>query len=195
MAIIADQVPPPLPLPPDVKGRVVVKFRPDTRLPYSRDAGGELARQRGREWSELTRAFPSIGLSPYFSTIEESTLAELMNRTPRVAGAPINSNFVSYYAVDYPSGASPERIAEIIAQWPTVETAYVEAGPVPPPLRPSDDPRNLNQGYLNTAPEGIDARWAWAKPMEAGWDLSTWSGVGRSITQTLPLLTFPSYRG
>ncbi len=191
MAIIADRAPPPVPVPADFKRRVVVKFRPDTRLPYSQDAEAELVRREGGAWSALITAFPGISLSPYFSTIAASTLGELVARVPRVEGAPLPANFTSYYAIDYPSGTNPERIAEMIAQWPSVETAYVEAGPVPPPLVPSDDPRNLNQGYLNAAPDGIDARWAWANTdgtavgfvdMERGWTLNHEDLAGASIS-------------
>lgn len=191
MAIIANQVPSPVPLPPDFKRRIVVKFRPDTRLPYSRGAEALFDEAERRAWSDLTRAFPGISLSPYFSTLEESTLSELMARAPRVEGAQPSANFTSYYAIDYPSGMDPERIAGTIAQWPAVETAYVEAAPAPPPLVPSDDPRNLAQGYLNAGPNGIDARWAWTSTdgtsvgfvdMEQGWTLNHEDLAGANIS-------------
>jgi hypothetical protein len=86
MAMIADQLPPPMPLASDFERRVVVKFRPDTRLPYSQDAEAEFARQNRREWTELTSRFQGVRLSPYFSTVEESTLREFLSRTPRVQG-------------------------------------------------------------------------------------------------------------
>ena len=41
-----------------------------------------------------------------------------------------------------------------------VESAYLMR-PVPPPVNPADDPRNVNQGYEDAAPNGIDARYAW----------------------------------
>jgi subtilisin family serine protease len=75
--------------------------------------------------------------------------------------------------------------------WPNVEAAYVEAGPVPPPLNPSDDPRNTNQGYLDAAPSGINARWAWEYgdgngvgfvDLERGWTLDHEDLAVASIT-------------
>jgi len=53
------------------------------------------------------------------------------------------------------------RVSPAPSPWSNVETAYVEAGPVPPPVNPSDDPRNVNQNYEDAAPTGIDARFAW----------------------------------
>ena len=191
MAIIENQSLPPEPLPPDFKRRIIIKFRPDTQLPYIHGAESELVKQEGHEWMELTAKFPGLTLSPYFSTIEESTLSKLMQRVPLVEGTPTSPNFALYYAIEYPSGAEPEQIAKIIAQWANVETAYVEAGPVPPPLFPTDDPRNSNQGYQNAAPTGIDARWAWAKAdgtavgfvdLEQGWTLNHEDLVAANIT-------------
>jgi hypothetical protein len=192
MAIIENQSPPPAPLlSPDFKRRIVIKFRADTQLPYIRGAESELVKQEGHEWRELTAKFPGLTLSPYFSTIEESTLSKLTQQVPRVEGTPTSPNFALYYAIESPSGVEPEQIAKIIAKWANVETAYVEAGPVPPPLFPADDPRNSNQGYQNAAPTGINARWAWAKTdgtdvgfvdLEQGWTLNHEDLVAANIT-------------
>ncbi|KAK4675872.1 hypothetical protein QC764_506880 [Podospora pseudoanserina] len=63
-----------------------------------------------------------------------------------------------------------------------VESVHaLQAGP-PPAVNPSDDPRSVNQGYLDAAPAGINARYAWGFPggdglgvnivdMEQGWKL------------------------
>jgi hypothetical protein len=180
MAIIAGQVPPAEDLPVDFKRRVVIKFRPDTRLPYSAAAADELARVAGREWSELTAAHPGIVLVPYF-TMEEATLRNLGQRPARVQRGTPAPNFTSYYAIECPRGVEPESVAQAVAAWPNVETAYVEGGPVPPPINPSDDPRNANQGYQDAAPTGIDVRWAWNRAdgsgvgfvdCEQGWTLN-----------------------
>ena len=63
-----------------------------------------------------------------------------------------------------------DAVAEAIRGMPEVETAYVQLPPPPPPVNDSDDPRAGNQGYLDTAPTGIDARWMWSR--------ATGDGVG-----------------
>jgi subtilisin family serine protease len=87
-----------------------------------------------------------------------------------------------------------EQAAEMaprLRELPGVEEAYVEAGPVPPPVQPDDDPRSGNQGYLDAAPDGIDARWAWDQTdgsgigfvdMERGWTLNHEDLSGANIT-------------
>ena len=74
MAMIDGQTPTPQELPGDYKRRVVVKFRPDVRLPYTTDAQTQFANTAPREWTELTAAHPGIALVPYFSTLPEHSL-------------------------------------------------------------------------------------------------------------------------
>ena len=164
MAIINGQVLPVEKLPADYKRRVVVKFRPEVRLTYSAAAHSEIAAAARREWGELTAAHPGITLVPYFSTLPEPT-----------------HGFTQYFAIECPAGVEPETVARAVTSWSNVETAYVEAGPTPPPVSPSDDPRNSNQQYEDAAPTGIDARWAWSSvdgsgvgfvDLEQGWTLN-----------------------
>jgi hypothetical protein len=58
-------------------------------------------------------------------------------------------------------------------------------------VNPADDPRSANQGYLDAAPNGIDARWAWSLvdglgigfvDMERGWTLNHEDLSGAGIT-------------
>jgi hypothetical protein len=74
-----------------------------------------------------------------------------------------------------------------------VELAYVEGGPVVPPVNAVDDPRQVNQGYEDPAPSGINAEYAWTFPggdghgvgvvdMEQGWTLNHEDLVGAGIS-------------
>jgi hypothetical protein len=180
MAIINGQVPPAEKLPPGYKRRVVVKFRPDVRLTYSAAAHSEIATVAPREWAALTAAHPGVTLVPYFSTLPESTLREMGRRSAQTRPA-APAGFTQYFAIECPAGVEPEAVARIAASWSNVDTAYVEGGPTPPPVNPSDDPRNSNQQYEDAAPTGIDVRWAWSSvdgsgvgfvDMEQGWTLN-----------------------
>ena len=189
MAIIANQAPPAPSAPPHQR-RVVVKFRPDERLPYNEQAPAELNQRSGGAWSDLTGAFPGVRLSPYFSGVGQRTLEQFAARAPRTAAAP--PAFASYFAVDCPKDVDPAQVMARVARWPNVETAYVEAGPTPPPLvTPDDDPRSANQGYLDAAPGGVDARWAWSQvdgagvgfvDLERGWTLNHEDLAAANIT-------------
>jgi Subtilase family len=180
MAMIDGQTPNPQELPADYKRRVVVKFRPDVRLSYTTDAQTQFANTASREWTELTAAHPGVALLPYFSTLPEHTLRSL-SQSSASQGAVVPPSFAQYFAIECPAGVDPEAVARTVASWSIVDTAYAEAGPTPPPVNPSDDPRNANQHYEDAAPTGIDVRWAWAETdgsgvgfvdMERGWTLN-----------------------
>src|SRR5215470_4067992 len=189
MAIISGQVPPAQEVPVNYKRRVVVKFRPEVRLSYSA-AAQELASTAGREWNELTAAHPGIALVPYFS-LGEGQLREFARRASQTGQAPVPPSFTSYFAIECPAGVEPEAVARTVTAWSNVETAYVEAGPTPPPLDPSANPRNADQHYEDAAPTGIDARSAWSQvdgtgvgfvDLEQGWTLDHEDLVAAGIT-------------
>lgn len=74
-----------------------------------------------------------------------------------------------------------------------VESVHaMQQGP-PPAVNPNDDPRNGNQGYLNAAPQGINARYAWTitggdgasvgiVDVEQGWNLNHEDLIAQNIT-------------
>ena len=180
MAMIGGQTPSPEELPANYKRRVVVKFRPDVRLPYRADAQTQFASTALREWTALSAAHPGITLVPYFSTLPEHILRSL-SQPATTQGAAVPPSFAQYFAIECPAGVDPEVVARSVASWSNVETAYVEAGPIPPPVNPADDPRNSDQHYQDAAPTGIDVRWAWGQAdgsgvgfvdMERGWTLN-----------------------
>jgi hypothetical protein len=92
----------------------------------------------------------------------------------------------TYYAVKIPVGVDLQALTKALSTWPSVLFAYLEPPPVEPPtVNPADDPRSPNQAYLDPAPDGIDAEYAWALPAETvranrSW---IWSGVGPLTTK------------
>jgi Subtilase family len=89
--------------------------------------------------------------------------------------------FNRYVVIEVPDRQTAAELARRLQANDLVEEAYVEGGPVPPPVTPFDDPRNASQGYLDAAPGGIDARWAWSMTdgtgirfvdLERGWTLN-----------------------
>lgn len=172
-------------------GRVVVKVRPEIR---AAGAGAEeLAERAGGEWASLTRTFPGVRLQPYFGAEAGHLVRDLQSRARSAAGREKAARLASYLSIECPAGADPEAIARVVASWPGVESAYVEGGPTPPPVNPSDDPRSASQGYLDAAPQGIDARWAWSGggtdgsgvgivDVEQGWVLDHEDLVAANIT-------------
>ncbi len=200
MAVIAGKVPPPAAVPAEYVPRVVVKFRPDVKLPYTRAAAEQLADRDRRAWKEVTDAFPGLTLQPYFTSVAEEALRGPAREAEGTGAAP---RLTSYYAIACHQGVDPQKVARAVAALPGVETAYVEAGPTPPPVTPGDDPRNAGQRYQDAAPVGIDARWAWGSTdgagigfvdLERGWTLNHEDLAAANVTLISGLNTdFPGH--
>ncbi|WP_438294708.1 S8 family peptidase [Streptomyces sp. HUAS TT7] len=116
-----------------------------------------------------------IALEPLFG--REERLAQVPQGTAREALPDLSL----YYRVR----GGGERVAELsarLAALPEVETAYVKPGAVPASMTGRDEEtiKRLKegapatpdytgrQGYLNPAPEGVDAYWAWLRPGGSG---------------------------
>jgi len=147
----------------DLPARVAVKFAADAGM-VELEPGGEAraaARRLGGDWARVLDRFENARLRPY---LEDVQLPEWQDRSLRDnLDAPLPAEELRpYFVAELAPGEQAEALAAELRELPGVETAYVEAGPVPPPVNPTDDPRSANQGYLDAAPSGIDARWAWS---------------------------------
>jgi hypothetical protein len=159
--------------------RVVVKFREYVRLPYEDGAEREVDRSGIGPWGELNRAFPGITLQRLFREPARVSLSDLQARAVELDPTFRPPPLERYFAIEVPTGADPHALAKAIGAWHTVETAYVEGGPTPPPVvNALDDPRFTNQGYLDPAPDGIDAEYAWPRGGGVGFAGGDGSGIG-----------------
>jgi hypothetical protein len=129
-------------------------------------------------------------------------------RTAKLAAGFQVPNFDNWYQLKIGSGdanqprsvnttyALPSDVLNLIhalSKLPEVESVHaLQPGP-PPAVNPNDDPRSTNQGYLNAAPQGINARYAWGfaggdgaganiVDVEQGWDLNHEDLVGSVST-------------
>ncbi|WP_176399964.1 S8 family peptidase [Bacillus cereus] len=68
----------------------------------------------------------------------------------------------SYYSVNVPKSLDSKELVKEFSKLDIVDSAYIAGPPCPPPsVNPSDDPYSSYQGYLNSAPDGIDAKYIW----------------------------------
>lgn len=178
-----------------VRPRVVVKFRDGVQLPYEDKAEAHVERLDVGPWDRLEEQFPGITLSRLFTSQEPEKIQSLVRRAADRDRSYKPRNLLAYFAIDCPGEVDPEALAKAIGQWRSVEVAYVEGGPTPPPspVNATNDPRATNQGYLDPAPDGIDAEYAWTLAggdgagvgvvdLEQGWTLNHEDLVTQGIT-------------
>ncbi|MFC1685257.1 hypothetical protein ACFL0R_07300 [Pseudomonadota bacterium] len=73
-------------------------------------------------------------------------------------------SLTSYWRID--AREKPDQIHEILKRLNSlyeIEKASLEFSASDPLVNAGDDPYNATQDYLDAAPEGIDARWAWTQ--------------------------------
>jgi serine protease len=134
------------------------------------------------------------GLERLF-TADEETLATGRAQGERRAGREL-ADLDLYVRVRVPSGTRQvdlESLVEALNGLASVEIAYAQ----PPPAAPADIPPTTpsveaSQGYLDPAPGGIDARYAWTVPggRGAGARIVDIEGAWRTSHEDLPPLFY-----
>ena len=146
----------------EYRTRVIVKFRDHVQLPYDRTAQNRIEPLGIGPWERLAAEFKGITLMPLFTSRRPEEVHALVNRATATDPTYRPPNFLTYFVVNIPAGVNPEAVVKALSGWASVATVYVEPPPVEPPVvNPADDPRSANQGYLDPAPDGIDAEYAW----------------------------------
>lgn len=113
----------------------------------------------------------SAELTPLFGASEQRLRAEAATAAAQTGAAPPDLSV--YYQAE--GAQDPAALAEELSRLDIVETAYVKPPAEPPamltdlaPLAeepPTTTPDfSSHQGYLDAAPAGIDARYAWTRP-------------------------------
>ncbi len=133
----------------------------------------------------LAELLDELGRPPTRRLVTSVEPRELLRMEEEVSTSrwrPLNS-LTHYWRIDMrrlPQGL--DELARRFTRLPGVETAYAEMVVSDPVVNAADDPLNAQQGYENSAPAGIDARWAWTQSggegqgvgvvdLEQGWRL------------------------
>ena len=163
--------------------QVVVKFH--DFVEFGNDMPiDEIIEKRGiGNWKYLQQQFPGIELKRMITSISEEKLDELVSRASETDRSYRPVNFKNYFYINCPSSVHPEDLKKELARWKNVQNVYVDYPAPDPVVNDLDDPRAVDQDYLDAAPIGIDARYAWGFgggdgagqqfiDMERGWTLN-----------------------
>lgn len=117
------------------------------------------------------------------TSVKPEEISDMERRAAQSPFPPLRS-LLDYWMVDARgSSAEIEKILEELARVPGIADAYPQPVADDPAANPGNDPYAAQQGYLDAAPDGMDARWAWTQPdscgagigvtdMEQGWRLT-----------------------
>jgi N-acetylmuramoyl-L-alanine amidase len=179
------------PLPASYRPRVVIKFRDGVDVGLD-ERPRVASASNNPPWNDVRRLYPGARVERLWREFPPTVLTSLARRASRAAGSPM-PDLQSFVAVSFPPRSDTGRAVAMVRAWDTVEHAYVEAEPAPPPVSPDDDPRYSQQRHLRPAPEGVNASAAWRLPggdgqgvgfvdLEQGWTLGHEDLVGGGIT-------------
>lgn len=173
--------------------RLILRFTSDVEVPREQDASVVLEKTDPARWRRLREAFGDVTLTPVFTAMEPAALRELQARAARRDPTYRPEPLEQFYYVEAAEAMDLESMAGLLRGWATVRSAEIEVVGPDPLVNPADDPRSGNQDYLNAAPVGIDARYAWTiaggdgagqriVDMERGWTFGHEDLAAHNIT-------------
>ena len=142
--------------------RVVVKLVDDAPLPVDdRQLDVTIDRLTGGRWRRMKEQSRGASIQRLFTAVTPARLEELVAEARRRDRTYRPPNFRAFLMIE---GADDARaVVDNVRGWPDVERVYVEPRAGDPMVAPQNDPRQPNQGYLDPAPVGIDAEFAWTQ--------------------------------
>ena len=118
--------------------------------------------------SGLLEKYPPKSIRRSIKSIPVSKLKELETKAQKSDFPPINS-LTNYWRLDYRNyDGNLDELIRTFQEAHEIETAYKEMSVTDPAINATDDTLAAQQGYLDAAPDGIDARWAWLQPNSEG---------------------------
>jgi serine protease len=169
--------------------RIVVRFNNDVPVPS--DPTQLLEESDAELWGDLIREGGQISLEPVFSALEPEDLLQLQEQAVERDPDYQPERLDFFFYVDVSAEENLSAVARVLRKWAIVRSAEIEViGP--DPYTPGSDAFSAQQGHLDPAPVGIDARYAWSitggtgagqrfVDMEAGWTLEHQDLAARAV--------------
>jgi len=143
---------------------IIIKFRDSLHLAHSRtneESHSFLTRNDVclQELSELTGG---QAINNLYTSLSSERITELISKATKLDPAYHPPNFLNYYSVICEDEGEAKKIVEILNKDDMIELAYIEThSTCPPSAHEAANPLRPYQEYLNPAPIGIDANYAW----------------------------------
>jgi len=141
--------------------RVIVKFTDGIGLPYK--DGLESHLKEDSTWTAIATKHPGLTFRRLFHSVTPGEIAEVVAAATSANPDYRPPDFLTYFAIDNNGGVDREALVEDLVRWQKVQWAAPMATPQLPPS-PALTTASLTsyQGYLEAAPQGIDAKHFWS---------------------------------
>ena len=164
---------------------LVLRFRASAGLDFKPRAERELGRRNIGNWKRVEEVAPGSTLRPslWEPEIRLDDLKRLIGMALKEDPECEANELLNYFTLYCPGDADVPALLKEFGSWePDVLEAYVPLRSSDPAVNYTDDPYVASQGYLDVAPNGVDAYDAWKQPggdgasqelvdLEQGWKL------------------------
>ncbi|MGD8560089.1 MAG: S8 family peptidase [Gammaproteobacteria bacterium] len=151
--------------PPRYSGSIIVRLSQEVK-PAAKKCKTlrDLAKdQHLRGLEKILDEYDLSGSMPLVKSIDVDKILAMEKEATRSQFPPLNS-LTSYWRIDAREHSDQvEEILQRLNKLYEVDKASLELAASDPLVNPGDDPYNATQDYLDAAPDGIDARWAWTQ--------------------------------
>jgi hypothetical protein len=175
-----------------LSGFIVVRLTPQATHPEQKDLRA-LSEEFGlRGLARFLARHDEILTQPVVQSVSPEQLLALEQEVRGSEFSPLHS-LTAYWRLDCRALVKdiPSLVMEL-NELPEIDLAHAELQVHEPLVNAADDPFAANQNYLDAAPTGIDARWAWTQnrdgagvafiDLEQGWITSHEDLVGKTPT-------------
>jgi serine protease len=172
---------------------IAVRFSPRLKLAYNDYENKQLTELRYAPLTQLAQKFPGIRMTRLYRALSPEKLQGLIKKAQTTDETYRPGPFFNSFKIEYDDAKRLPAIAKEIQSWKEVEKVEIFVPAPDPVVDSSDDVRAVDQTYLNAAPNGIDARYAWNFPggdgenqavvdLERGWTFDHEDLVSHGIT-------------
>lgn len=145
----------------DEDAKVVVRFRDLDQFTDDKRAQEWIDSAIKVEMDSLKKNFGVLTMKPLVDPGQLKVSEKLIERATKQEAGYRTANSRCFYSIDLAGPRDLVGLVKHLLKLEFVESAYVDKAGPDPLVDPTDDPRAPNQGYLDPAPDGIDAEYAW----------------------------------
>ncbi|MCP1164899.1 MULTISPECIES: S8 family serine peptidase [Bacillus] len=158
--------------------QIIVKFRADLKFPYEDGIEKQIQSQMNdKVLEDFFAEYPDVTFNRLFTSVSPEQIQNLEVKAPNN----VSTSLSNYYILQTQDGEQEEELVDKLKTSSLIEDVYVkkqekitppEVQPLSVSFNPNSNPRYKKQGYLDAAPYGINASFAWGVQGGNGSDIT-----------------------
>ncbi|MBZ4221560.1 S8 family serine peptidase [Bacillus wiedmannii] len=158
--------------------QIIVKFKADLKFPYEDGIEKQIRSQTNdKVIKDLLTEYPDVTFTRLFTSVSPEQIQNLEVKAPNN----VSTSLLNYYILQTQNSGHEEELVDKLKTSSLIEDVYMkkqekitppEVQPLSISFNPNNNPRYEKQGYLEAAPYGINAPFAWGVQGGKGSDVT-----------------------